>query len=201
MSQPELFATERVLPSGFVYQPEFISLDEERALLAEIRKLEFDDVKMHGVVAKRRVVHFGVSYRYDSADISPGVPIPEFLLLLRGRVAELATRDAAEFAEVLVTEYPPGAPIGWHRDAPPFGIIVGISLVSACAMQFRRWPSEKAPAARCKPLTQILEPRSAYILSGESRTRWQHHIPPAKAVRYSVTFRTLRLGNSSIGAA
>jgi alkylated DNA repair dioxygenase AlkB len=148
MSQRELFATERVFPSGFVYQPEFISVDEEQALLAEIRKIEFDDVKMHGVVAKRRVAHFGVSYHYDSANISPAVPIPEFVLPLRARVAEFAARDAGEFAEVLVTEYPPGAPIGWHRDAPAFGIIVGVSHVSACTIQFRRWPLEKAPAAR-----------------------------------------------------
>ena len=37
-----------------------------------------------------------------------------------------------------------------------------------------------------------LEPRSGYVLAGESRTAWQHHVPPAKTLRYSITFRTLR---------
>jgi len=193
MSQRELFATNPILPSGFIYQPEFISVDEEQALLTEIRKLEFGKVEMHGVIARRRVAHFGVNYRYDSAGISPGAPIPDFLGPLRARVAEFAQREATEFAEILVTEYPPGAPIGWHRDAPAFGVIVGVSLLTACTMQFRRWPFKKpSSASRDKPLAQVLEPRSAYILGGESRTRWQHHIPPAKALRYSITFRTRR---------
>jgi DNA oxidative demethylase len=34
----------------------------------------------------------------------------------------------------LVNEYPPGAPIGWHRDAPQYGIVIGISLASTCRM-------------------------------------------------------------------
>jgi alkylated DNA repair protein (DNA oxidative demethylase) len=192
MRQGELFVTERALPPGFAYQAEFISTDEEQLLLAEISQLGFDDVRMHGVVAKRRVAHFGVSYSYDSANIAPGRTIPEFLLPLRAQVADFAARGADEFVEVLLTEYQPGAPIGWHRDAPAFDIIVGVSLVSACTMQFRRWPVARTGARREKPLTQLLEPRSAYILRGESRTRWQHHIAAAKALRYSVTFRTLR---------
>ncbi len=192
MRQAELFGTEPVLPSGFAYRPEFISIDDEEILLAELRKLHFDDVRMHGVIARRRVLHFGVSYSYDSAKISTGRAIPEFLLPLRTRVAEFAAREPAEFVEVLLTEYPPGAPIGWHRDAPAFDIIVGVSLVSPCTMQFRPSPVQKAAGARTKPLAQLLEPRSAYILRGESRTRWQHHIVPAKSLRYSITFRTLR---------
>jgi alkylated DNA repair dioxygenase AlkB len=111
---------------------------------------------------------------------------------LRQRVAEFAERDPEEFAEVLVTDYPPGAPIGWHRDAPAFDMIVGVSLLSECKMKFRPWPVEKLPSKRTKPLTQILQPRSAYILRGPSRNRWQHHIPAGKERRLSITFRTLR---------
>ena len=108
------------------------------------------------------------------------------------RIAELAARDAQEFVELLVTDYPPGAPIGWHRDAPGFDIIVGVSLLSECTMQFRQWPLEKPATKRVKPLKQILEPRSAYILRGRSRTCWQHRIPPVRQRRLSITFRTLR---------
>ncbi|MFN2508834.1 MAG: alpha-ketoglutarate-dependent dioxygenase AlkB [Chthoniobacterales bacterium] len=69
---------------------------------------------------------------------------------------------------------------------------MGVSLLAECTMQFRRWPVEKNAARRSKPLVQILEPRSAYILHGASRTGWQHHIPAAKSRRFSITFRTLR---------
>jgi alkylated DNA repair dioxygenase AlkB len=37
-----------------------------------------------------------------------------------------------------------------------------------------------------------LAPRSAYMLSGKARWSWQHSIPAGKALRYSVTFRTLK---------
>ena len=190
--QIQLFATEPELPEGFVYKAELISHEEEQSLVRAIEQLEFAEVKMRDVVAKRRVVHFGRSYAYEIAALTSAPPIPEFLAALRQRVAEFSTRDPEEFAEVLVTDYPPGAPIGWHRDAPGFDIIVGVSLLSECTMQLRPWPVEKLAAKRVKPLKQILEPRSAYILRGPSRNRWQHRIPPAKTRRLSITFRTLR---------
>jgi alkylated DNA repair dioxygenase AlkB len=180
------------LPEGFVYRADFISADEEQTLIAEIARIEFAEIRMHGVVAKRRAAHFGRDYNYGSGNIDAGAPIPEFLLALRERIARVAGRDAQDFAEVLVTEYPPGAGIGWHRDAPAFDIVIGISLLSACTMQFRPWPAEKYSGRRSKPVAQVLEPRSLYILQGPSRTRWQHHIPEAKDRRYSITLRTLR---------
>jgi alkylated DNA repair dioxygenase AlkB len=190
--QIELFAIEPELPEGFAYKPEFISREEEQALVRSVEQLEFAEVKMRDVVAKRRVVHFGRSYQYESAALGAAPPIPEFLLPLRTRVAEFSARDPEDFAEVLVTNYPPGAPIGWHRDAPGFDIIVGVSLLSECTMQFRPWPVEKVAAKPGNRVKQIIEPRSAYILRGPSRNRWQHHIPPAKDRRLSITFRTLR---------
>jgi alkylated DNA repair protein (DNA oxidative demethylase) len=42
-----------------------------------------------------------------------------------------------------------------------------------------------------------LEPRSGYVLAGEARRSWQHSIPPAKELRYSITFRTLRRQRAS----
>ena len=36
-----------------------------------------------------------------------------------------------------------------------------------------------------------LVPRSAYLLSGESRWEWEHSIAPGDQLRFSVTFRTL----------
>ena len=193
MPQIQLFPVDPELPEGFLYKPELISKEEEQSLVRQIEQLEFSQVKMRDVVARRRVVHFGRSYDYESAALGPATPIPQFLAELRRRVSEFAARDDEEFAEVLVTDYPPGAPIGWHRDAPGFDIIVGVSLLSECTMQFRRWPVIKTGPKRLKALTQLLEPRSAYILRGHSRGAWQHRIPPVKQRRLSITFRTLRM--------
>jgi len=88
--------------------------------------------------------------------------------------------------EAVVTEYPAGAPIGWHRDVPQFETIVGISLLSCSRMRLKPYKAEG------KILSITLEPRSIYVLGGASRWNFQHGIPPVKSLRYSVTFRTLR---------
>jgi alkylated DNA repair dioxygenase AlkB len=174
------------LPPGLVYRPELVSPDQEADLLARIRALPFEQVKMRGMVARRRTAHFGWSYRYDAATVSPGAPVPDFLLDLRRRAAALARLPAGDFEEVLVSEYQPGAGIGWHRDAPPFDVVAGVSLGAACRLRMR--PGDAGRAT----LDLELAPRSAYVLSGPAREVWQHHIPAVKAARYSVTFRTLR---------
>ena len=196
MSQLELFNTGAELPDGFIYAAEFISRAEEQQLIEKIERLEFGELKMRGVVAKRRTAHFGWSYEFETFKLGDAPPIPEFLLPLRERIAQLAHRPAAEFAEVLVTEYSPGAGIGWHRDVPPFDIVAGVSLLSECTMQFRPWPSDQregsAVRKRVGTFRQQLAPRSAYLLRGAARSEWQHHIPPMHSLRYSITFRTLR---------
>jgi DNA oxidative demethylase len=155
---------------------------------------------MYGVTAKRRTVHFGRTYEFETFKLGPAADIPDFLLPPRAHAGELTGRDPLEFAEALVTEYPPGASIGWHRDAPHFGIIVGFSLLAECTMRFRLWPVKSgrrtAPPPRPpKSLSQRLEPRSAYVITGSARSEWQHHIPATKSLRYSITFRTLRKGS------
>jgi alkylated DNA repair protein (DNA oxidative demethylase) len=37
-----------------------------------------------------------------------------------------------------------------------------------------------------------LVPRSAYIIAAEARSKYEHSIPAVGALRYSITFRTLR---------
>jgi alkylated DNA repair protein (DNA oxidative demethylase) len=174
------------VPPGFVYRPEFVTEAEERDLVEGVRAIDFAEVKMHGVVARRRTAHFGWLYGYETARVAPGPPIPEFLLPLRERVGELAGVAPEALVEILVTEYPPGAGIGWHRDAPMFGDVAGVSLLGACRFRFERGKGEERET---RAIT--LAPRSAYLLTGEARTTWRHSIPPMKALRYSVTFRTL----------
>ena len=175
-------------PDGFRYEPELLSSDDEARLLDEMRGMPFAEFVFRGVAARRRVAHFGFGYDFDSGALTPGPKIPASLLELRDRVAPLADREPDRFEEVLVTEYRPGATIGWHRDAPAFGSsVVGVSLASACRMRFRRKLGDE-----WETWEQSLEPRSAYVLAGAARASWQHSIPPTPALRYSVTYRTIR---------
>jgi alkylated DNA repair dioxygenase AlkB len=196
--QLELIGEQSKLPEGFLYQAGFISPSEEEELATAIAGLEFRAVVMRGVAAKRRTAHFGKSYEFETFKLGPAPPLPEFLVPLRERAAAMTSHRPEEFGETLVSEYPPGAAIGWHRDAPPFGIIAGISLLAPCTMKFRPWPVPPAKRGsrdgRSKPLSQTLERRSLYVIEGKARSSWQHHIPPTEALRYSVTFRTLRSG-------
>ena len=175
-------------PDGLRYIPAFISPQEEQALLAHVARVPFREVKMRGQVARRRTAHFGWDYGYESWEISPTTAIPSWLFALRERAAALIGAEPHALEEVLVTEYPPGAGIGWHRDAPMFGpAVIGVSLGAPCRMRFQRGRgSERRTAA------VVLEPRSAYVLAGEARSRWQHSIPVTKELRYSITFRTLQ---------
>lgn len=184
---PGLFDESPPLPEGFLYRPEFISRDEERALLYGIARLDFGDVRMHGVVARRRVVQFGWRYSFDSRALEPGRELPAFLVFLQERVGDAAGVPPAELSEVLVTEYTPGATIGWHRDAPPFDIVAGVSLASPCRLRLRRERQNGWDRAEV-----LLEPRSFYLLRGAVRSEWQHSIPAVVELRYSITFRTLR---------
>ena len=100
------------VPQGFEYRPDFVSADEERALLEAIERLEFSKVEMRGAVARRRTAHYGWSYGYERRQAQPGEPIPDFLLAVRQRAADWAELPAEAFAEALITDYPEGAPIG-----------------------------------------------------------------------------------------
>jgi alkylated DNA repair protein (DNA oxidative demethylase) len=174
-------------PPGFLYQPDLVSEAEEAALAAHLRVLDYTAIEMRGQVARRRTTHFGWIYGYESWRIEPGPPIPEVFLPLRARAARVAGVAAEALVEVLVTEYPIGAGIGWHRDAPQFGTVVGVSFLAPCRMRFQRGTGKTRETRAF-----VLEPRSAYVLDGPARWSWQHSIPPTKALRYSVTFRTLR---------
>ena len=192
---PRLFGDEA--PPGFSYRGDFITEPEEAALLDRIGTITFSTFEMRGVVAKRRVAFFGQSYDKGEAQ-----PLPAFLFPLRERIAIWAGVEPDAFAMALINEYPPGAPIGWHRDAPQYDIVAGVSLLSECRMRFRPYLSPTAAdKSRRRSTTHevTLERLSAYLVTGESRTSYEHHIPPVGQQRYSVTFRTLRTRGRSAG--
>lgn len=175
-------------PPGLVYVPHFLSADDEQGLVAEIEAYPFHEVRMRGQVARRTVIHFGWDYDYEGWKVEPTTPPSPVLAALRDRCAAAAEIEPASLEQFLVARYPPGATIGWHRDAPMFGTpVIGVSLLSACTMRFRRNAGDDHEV-----FVQPLAPRSLYILGGAARASWQHSIPPTKALRYSITMRTLR---------
>jgi alkylated DNA repair dioxygenase AlkB len=183
-SEPtDLFAVP-ALPPGFVYRDALISAAEEQALVERFATLPFAPFEFHGYLGKRRIVSFGWKYDYAGQALRESEAIPELFFPLREKAAAFAGIEAAAMQHVLVTEYAPGAGIGWHRDKPMFEDVVGISFISPGTLRFRRKTGSTWQRA-----TQIVQPRSAYLLRGPARREWEHSLPPVDALRYSVTFR------------
>lgn len=186
-SSPSLFEDKPSLPEGFKYHPAFLSQREERELIPLVEALPFEEFQFQGFVGKRRVVSFGWNYDFNDRKLQKADDMPPFLLPLRAKAAAFAGLSAADFQHVLITEYQSGAGIGWHRDKAVFDEVAGISLVSPCNFRFRRKQGEKWERAAV-----TLEPRSAYLMTGSSRTEWEHSIPQMNRLRYSITFRNFR---------
>jgi len=175
------------LPPGLEYHADFLSATDESALLRVFADLPFREAKFQQYTARRRVVRFGLMYDADKREWTEGAPLPPWLADVRQRVASSRGVHAEHFIHALVTEYRPGTPIGWHRDKPQYGIVAGLSLASACRMRFRPYANQHDRSA---VIALALAPRSLYVMADEIRWAWQHSIPPAKALRYSMTFRT-----------
>jgi alkylated DNA repair dioxygenase AlkB len=181
------FQNLRRLPQGFQYRNDVLSPDQERALIASLERLPFREFEFRGFLGKRRTVSFGCRYDFNVRELQEAEEIPTFLLALRQRAAEFAGLTEDRLQHALVTEYAPGAAIGWHRDRPEFEDVIGVSLDAPCLFRFRRKQDTRWERASIE-----LRPRSAYLLRGPARWDWQHSIPPVDRLRYSVTFRSLR---------
>ena len=187
--QADLFAAPGPpLPEGMIYQREFLSVEEEAHWIAVVASLPLKEMNYRGYTARRRVVSYGSRYDFADNELLDAPAVPAFLLPLRERVAAWIDVAPGELADALVAEYPPGTPLGWHRDVPEFERVVGVSLAGSCRMRFRPWPLRASRRDGVFALT--LEPRSAYVLQREIRWKWQHTVAPTRELRYSITFRT-----------
>jgi alkylated DNA repair dioxygenase AlkB len=174
-------------PPGLRYHDDALPAETEAALLREFASLSFENFKFHQYTGKRRVVSFGWKYDYDVRTIHRVDDIPPFLLPVRELAAGCVDLEAKRLQQALITEYSPGSAIGWHRDKPEYGEIVGVSLLAPCTFRLRRKASNS-----WQRFSLTAQPRSIYLLSGEVRNDWEHSIPPVDALRYSITFRNLR---------
>ncbi|WP_256009624.1 alpha-ketoglutarate-dependent dioxygenase AlkB [Desertivirga xinjiangensis] len=184
-----LFSLEPVFPKGFSYFPEFISVTEEDQLLQAISESNLHAFVFQGYEARRKVESFGYDWNFASRTLSKGKEIPTVFKPLIEKVSNLVAIHPTDFAELLLTEYPPGSVINWHRDAPPFDLIAGISLLSDCVFRFK--PQDKMKQSRSSLLSFTVKRRSLYVMQGDSRFNWQHSILPVAGKRFSITLRTL----------
>jgi alkylated DNA repair dioxygenase AlkB len=173
--QYPLFDTAEAWPNGFVYKPELITPEEEAILLAHIRELPLRNAPFKEYVAKRRVYGWWGKRK-----------LPEWLLPITAKLAQWQGVPQDTFKNALVSEYSAGTGVGWHRDAPPYQKIFGLSLAGWATFELR--PNRNASIQRA--FSRMVEPRSVYIMQGESRETFQHRVAPTKTLRYSITFRT-----------
>ncbi|MGH7845553.1 MAG: alpha-ketoglutarate-dependent dioxygenase AlkB [Candidatus Binatia bacterium] len=188
-----LFEVPAKVPDGFIYHPNFISEGEEHELIGEIQKLYLTPFKYYQFTGKRRTASFGWQYEFGTSEITTAPDLPAFLLPVRARAGKLFNIDPNSLVQASIIEYSTGSPIGWHRDIPHFGVVVGISLGAACRMRLRKYNRVRSKNInRDERLSIELQPRSIYLMSRASREIWQHSIPPVKELRYAIMMRTLR---------
>ena len=193
-AQAALFDCADALPSGLAYMAEFISQDEQRELIALVCGLPLHEARYKTYTARRRVFAYGARFDFEEHKLSPRTigDLPDPLSTLRQRLAWWAGIDPHDFVHMMVAEYQKGTPLGWHRDAPAYELIAGVSLGSTARLRFRPYPPDGPNKGDIIALD--LAPRSAYVMRGVARWGWQHSVPPVPGLRYSVTMRTARAG-------
>lgn len=183
--QADLFATQ-ILP-GLRLSDDFITAQEEAALIARIDEANLSPFRFQQWTGKRLTHSYGWSYDFQTGTFAAADPIPRWLKPVKAQAARFAGLDPAELEQALVIRYDPGAGIGWHRDRPVFEHVVGLSLGEPAEMRFRRRTAGGFARVRAS-----LAPRSIYHLSEEARHEWEHSIAEMRATRWSITFRSLR---------
>ena len=119
-NQASLFPvpTTPLLPEGFRYCSNALTIEQESRLLARIAGLPFKEFQFHGFEGKRRVVSFGWRYDFSEHKALPADPIPAFLRDVCDTIQAATGFVFRDLAQVLITEYAPSAPIGWPRIGP-----------------------------------------------------------------------------------
>lgn len=181
---------------GLEYREDFIDEEEEQHLLDQLMPLDLAPFRFHGWLGNRRTQSFGWRYDFDDASFTRTEQVPAWLLPLRDKAAAFARVAPSDFVHVLLARYDPGAGIGWHRDRDVFDSVVGVSLGTPATLRFR----QRTPTGFKRATLDVI-PRSAYLLSGEVRTDWEHSIAPGDQLRFSITFRTLSDKGLRIAAA
>ena len=182
----ELFAPPPPV-AGLRLVPEAVSEAEEARLAGLIDAAPLAPFQFGQWQGKRLTVHYGSAYDYQRGRPTEAPPVPDWLMNLRARLASLMGREPEAFVQGLLIRYDPGAGIGWHRDRPQYGEVLGLSLSASAVLRLRRRTADGFERRKVD-----LPRRSLYLLSGEVRQEWEHSIAPAEITRRSITLRTMR---------
>lgn len=174
-----------VLP-GLSTRADLIDAGEERMLIDRIDGSDLTPFRFQGWTGKRLTTSFGWSYDFEVGRPAEAPPMPDWLRPFRDRAARFGGLDPEDLIQALLIRYDPGAGIGWHRDRPIYGHVLGISLGEPATMRFRR-----RRAAGFDRASVPLDPRAAYHMSGPARHEWEHSIVEMERPRWSITFRSL----------
>jgi alkylated DNA repair dioxygenase AlkB len=185
--QGELFAVNAPVVPGLFLVPDAVGEAGEAVLAACIDAAPLAPFEFGQWRGKRLTAHYGRAYDFSRGRLDDAPPLSGWLVKLRGKLAPMVGLDPDALQAALLTRYDPGAGIGWHRDRPQYGEVLGLSLGADCVMRLRRRTESGFERRRV-----ALPARSLYRLSGEVRWEWEHSIAPLAATRRSVTFRTLR---------
>jgi alkylated DNA repair dioxygenase AlkB len=183
--QHELFAPAPLVP-GLTLVEQVVSASEDADLAARLDAAPLAPFQFGQWQGKRLTASYGSGYDFTRQRVAEAPPMPDWLLDLRARLAPLVGKRPEEFVQALLIRYDPGAGIGWHRDRPQYGEVIGLSLTAEATFRLRR-----RTQGRFERRNVELQPRSLYLLSGEVRREWEHSIAPMDATRRSITFRTL----------
>lgn len=181
---------------GLYYIPECITEEQECQALEYVKQENDEWNKVGTTENARRNLCMGYEYNYMSKDaVKKGLGIKGISRKLR-KIAEKKCReigDCEKFNQCIVNEYHQSQGIGWHIDASVFGdIICCFTVGGATDVYFRKGDQRESI---------IVEPRSLYIMSGESREEWEHSIPKRKTIsdgrkretRWSFTYRHMKV--------
>ena len=185
--QGDLFAAAEPLVPGLLLVPDAVTPADEAELSARIDAAPLKPFEFGQWRGKRLTVHYGRAYDFSRHRLDEAPPLPDWLIEVRGKLAPLVELDPEALQAALLIRYDPGAGIGWHRDRPQYGAVLGLSLGAPCTMRLRRRTASGFERRKLE-----LAPRSLYRLSGVVRWEWEHSIAPLDAPRRSITFRKLR---------
>jgi alkylated DNA repair dioxygenase AlkB len=171
------------LPPGLKLAYDFVTYDEEKALIALIEAAGMPYIDYDP--GNRRCEHtYGWEYDYPNERILPGARLPDCFLPIRDRAAAFADIEPQTIIQCLLLRYDPGSLIQPHCDKPVWKNVIGMSLGAATTMVF-----VKEASGMRETIAVELPPRSIYLQTGEARYVWQHSLPVVEETRWGITFR------------
>eukprot|EP01125_Pyxidicula_operculata_P015726 TRINITY_DN5363_c0_g1_i1.p1 TRINITY_DN5363_c0_g1~~TRINITY_DN5363_c0_g1_i1.p1 ORF type:complete len:246 (-),score=38.83 TRINITY_DN5363_c0_g1_i1:15-752(-) len=180
---------------GLVLIYNFLNESEENEILQGIENCEWDTNR-----AQTRRVQLYVPWCEDKNKIVPKEtikPLPDVAKKLGKKIRDFGRAnftkydwddylvDEDKFTELQVNEYNQNDVLGFHKDNPIAykEVIFGVSFKSHAYLHYQRHNEE---------VKVLIPARSLYMLTGESRYKWKHGIPPNSILgdkRVSFTFR------------